>query len=349
MEYKDYYKTLGVAKTATADEIKKAFRKLARKYHPDVAKDKKTAEEKFKEVNEAYEVLGDPEKRTKYDTLGPDWERIAAAQAAGYGTAGMHATAGGVPFRYRTARSSNAGGGFGMPGDEGEYHFGGTGFSDFFETVFGQTTDDYTGRDMPGMGMRSPGGAAGGATSRKGRDITADILVSLEEALKGSVREVTVRRPASGKKPERVERYQVTIPPGVREEQLIRMAGQGEAGGGRIKAGDLYLRVRLERHPLFRVQDLDLYYDLNLSPWEAVLGCTVPVPTLEGQVNLKVPPGTGNDQKLRLRHQGLRDRAGERGDLYAVVALQIPQQLTEEEQGLWRQISSVSRFNPRAL
>src|SRR6202045_1029302 len=223
VQFRDYYETLGVSKTATEDEIKSAFRKLARKYHPDVAKDKKAAEEKFKQINEAYEVLSDPEKRQKYDQLGANWNQPGGFQPPPQW--------GGQP-----------GGSYQWSGDGGggvEFEFGGTGFSDFFEAFFGG-----------GRGRSAFGGFGGReATAERGADVEADILVTLEEALHGSTRTVSLRRAGSNK----VEKYQVKIPKGVHEGQRIRLAGQGEAGAGGGKSGDLFLRVRFARHPDFTV------------------------------------------------------------------------------------------------
>ncbi|MDE1170692.1 MAG: J domain-containing protein [Verrucomicrobium sp.] len=315
VQFRDYYKTLGVSKTASEDEIKSAFRKLARKYHPDVAKDKTAAEEKFKEINEAYEVLGDAEKRRKYDQLGADWDQPG----------------GGVPPRYHYARPGQGGG-----AEHFEFNFGGTGFSDFFEAFFGRA-----GGGMPG------GFGRGGAQfhPERGEDIEGDILVTLEEAMRGSTRPVTVRRTDPRTGAETTQTFQVRIPPGIREGQRIRLAGQGDAGSG--GAGDLYLNVRLARHPDFRVSGDDLYYELPLAPWEAVLGASVTVPTLEGTAALRIPPGAGAGQKLRLRGQGLPKREGKRGDLYAVLAIEVPTKVDEAEQALWQQLAERSSFRPR--
>src|SRR6202048_1824102 len=225
VQFRDYYETLGVPKTATDDEIKSAFRKLARKYHPDVAKDKKTAEEKFKQINEAYEVLSDPEKRKKYDQLGANWNQPGGFQPPPEWGAG--AQPGGGHYQW------------GGDGRGVEFEFGGTGFSDFFEAFFGG-----------GRGRSAFGGFGGReATAERGADVEADILVTLEEALRGSTRTVSLRRAGSHK----VETYQVKIPRGVHEGQRIRLAGQGEAGARGGKSGDLFLRGRLARHPDFSV------------------------------------------------------------------------------------------------
>jgi curved DNA-binding protein len=324
LKFKDYYETLGVPRGASADEIKKAFRKLARQYHPDVAKDKKVSEEKFKEINEAYEVLGDPDKRKKYDELGPNWEH---AQAAGPGQAYQN---GGATYRRYGA------------GAEGgpDFEFSGTGYSDFFESFFG---GGGRGRER----HASAGGPGFGNFAYEGQDVEADLMVTLEEALHGAVRKVTLRRPATEGEQERTNTYQVRIPAGVREGQRIRLAGQGNPGHGGGSPGDLYLNVRLARHPDFRVQEADLYYDLDLTPWEAALGAQVKIPTLDGTTSLRVPAGTSSGSSLRLRGLGLPTSQQERGNLYATVRIQVPTTLSAEERALWEKLAQTSSFKPR--
>jgi curved DNA-binding protein len=343
VKFRDYYEVLGVPRGAGDEEIKKAFRKLARQHHPDVAKDKKSAEEKFKEVNEAYEVLSDPAKRKKYDELGPNWKQGAEFRPP----PGWQSRPGG-PFAGGRATAGGA-----------EFEFGGTGFSDFFEQLFGSM-----GR---GGGFRTHGGFAEEELAERGQDIEGDILVTLEESLHGSVRPVSLRRavPCSscggtgvkGRRacPEcggaghmsKTDTYQVKIPPGVREGQRLRLAGRGEAGTGRGGAGDLFLRVRFARHPDFRFEEGDLIYDLDLAPWEAVLGANVSVPTLEGRVNIKIPPGTPSGQKLRVRGRGMPESQGARGDLFVVTRIQVPAQIDEGERKLWEQLAKESGFTPR--
>src|SRR5258708_3672274 len=227
VQYKDYYATLGVAKTASQDEIRKAFRKLARQYHPDVAKEKKTAEAKFKEINEAYEVLGDAEKRRRYDELGADWEHGRPQPPPGWG------------------RGGGRHGGFADGGG-----FSGTGFSDFFEQFFGGSTFGGGREGFPGYG---------GQQAARGNDIEADLLVTIEEALHGAKKKISFRRDSHS----HVETYEVRIPKGVREGQKIRLAGQGESAGRRGQAGDLYLIVRFEKHPDYTIDGSDLIYDLE--------------------------------------------------------------------------------------
>ena len=313
-QFRDYYETLGVSKTATADEIRSAYRKLARKYHPDVAKDKKEGEEKIKEINEAYEVLSDPEKRTKYDRLGAAWQSGEFAAAPGAAPEGW------------TFRQG--------PYEEGtEFHFGGTGFSDFFEQFFG-TRRSYAGSpdfDVEAETPRRP---------RK-RDVEADMLVSLSEALHGSTRTITLQRGNQSGQPAKTDTYKVKIPAGIREGQRIRLAGQGENGG------DLFLRISFQKHPDFRWQDADLYYDLELAPWEAVLGSSVNIPTLDGQAKLKIPAGTVNGATFRLANLGLTRSDGKRGNLYAVVRIEVPESITAEESRLWGELAKTSKFDPR--
>ena len=326
VEFKDYYATLGVSRDATDDDIKKAFRKLARQYHPDVAKNKKEAEAKFKEINEAHEVLSDPEKRKKYNELGSNWNQPGAGQP----------------------RPGAAGGWRGQE-DEQEFHFGGTGFSDFFEQFFGRrkATTDYD--DILRRSARTgPRSRAGAEYSARGSDIEGDILVSLDEALHGSLRSLSLQRidPETGQS--QTETFSVRIPPGAQEGRRIRVPGKGSPGVGGGAAGDLFLRVRLAAHPDFEVRGADLYHELNLAPWEAVLGRHVAVPTLSGTIKLRIPPGTKNGKQLRVRGQGLPKPPGtERGDLYVVVQIQVPESVSEEERVLWEKLARLSRFNPR--
>jgi curved DNA-binding protein len=347
LEYKDYYKVLGVERTASDDEIRKAFRKLARQYHPDVAKNKKEAEEKFKEINEAYEVLSDADKRRKYDQLGANWKQGAEFRPP----PGWQEYSGG-----RTGGGRGGNGGF-------EFEFGGTGFSDFFEQLFGQ------------RGQRTRGGGAGPGggfrTSQEdsmeaGRHVEGDIMVTLEEALKGSIRSISLRRAVacdrcggtgeSGRRAcsacggegvlTRTDTHQVKIPAGVTDGARLRVGGKGEAGTGGGAPGDLFLTVKLAGHPDFRVEATNLFYDLELAPWEAVLGANVSVPTLEGSVNIRIPPGTQSGQRLRVRGRGL-GRESERGDLVVITRVQVPKQTNETERRLWEELARESGFCPR--
>ena len=316
VKFQDYYVTLGVARTATPEEIKLAFRKLARIHHPDVAKDKAAGEAKFKELNEAYEVLSDPEKRRRYDELGPDWQAEAGPS-------------GGPPRRGRTAH-----------GEPGVQFDGSTGFSDFFESFFGGGREGFRShRHANAWADADPESYA-----ETGQDIEADLLVTLEEVVHGSHRKISLRRPGN----DDAHTYQVRIPPCMREGRRIRLAGQGGAGHGGAPEGDLYLRVRLARHPDFNVQGSDLYYDLDLAPWEAVLGVKVRIPTLDGTTSLQVPPATTAGRRLRLRGLGLPKDDHTRGDLYATVRIQTPDSVTAEERLLWEKLAAASSFNPRS-
>ncbi|HEY5891985.1 MAG TPA: DnaJ C-terminal domain-containing protein [Chthoniobacterales bacterium] len=312
VQYRDYYEILGISKTATQDEVRKAFRKLARKHHPDVAeeKDKKAAEAKFKEINEAYEVLGDPEKRKKYDQLGPSWQEYAGAGAGPQPRRGRGRTAAGFP-------------------PEPDFEFGGTGFSDFFEQFFGGGARFSRGGFTDGSRM--------GFGAVRGQDVEADLMVTIDEVLHGSKRTVSFRRGHEGK----VETYTVKIPPGVREGKRIRLAGRGEAGAQGGEAGDLYLNVRIAKHPDYEIDGNDLIYRVQLEPWQLVLGAEIAVPTPDGRVKLKVRPGSQVGQKLRLRGKGLPGMTtGTRGDFYVVLEVVIPTELTKEQRAAWEKLAT---------
>jgi len=345
IKYKDYYQALGVARNAGEAEIKKAFRKLAREYHPDVAKNKKQAEEKFKEINEAYEVLSDPAKRKRYDELGADWSSGAEFRTP----PGWDSTGGGAQRRGRAEAS--------------DFQFGGTGFSDFFDQLFGSRGA----KGASGFG-RSGGFAEADPEAERGQDIEGDILVTLDEAMNGSVRVVSVRLSSpcercggTGHRGRQIcstcggagqiaktENHQVKIPAGVTEGQRLRVAGRGEAGVGGGAAGDLFLRVRLAKHPDFEVEDHNLLFEAEVAPWEAVLGADIAVPTLNGAVNIRIPPGTQNGQKLRVRGRGLPQRGASHGDLIVVTRVEVPSQVSDVERKLWEQLARESRFNPRS-
>lgn len=320
VEFKDYYATLGVPRTATEEELKKAFRNLARRYHPDVAKDKKGAEDKFKEINEAYEVLSHPGNRKKYDTLGADWKQGAGSQQ---------------PAGGRSRRGPQPGGG-------PEFEFGGTGFSDFFEQFFSR------GGQGGGAGGFTSDPGAGPGSPRRGHDVEGDLAVSLEEVLRGTIRSVSLRStdPATGEATSQT--FKVRIPVGVQDGQRIRVSGKGGAGTGGAAAGDLILSVRHSAHPELRARGSDLLSDLEIAPWEAVLGTTLAVPTLEGSVTLRVPAGTQDGSQLRVRGQGLPKGSEGRGDLYVTLAVKLPVTVTDEERVLWEALAKGSTFDPRA-
>jgi curved DNA-binding protein len=311
MKYKDYYATLGVAKDASADDIKKSYRKLARKYHPDVSKEK-DAKEKFQEVSEAYETLKDPEKRAAYDQLGsfqpgqdfrppPGWEQ----QFSG-----------------------------------GEFSFDDLDLADLFASLGGR------------------GGARGGFRGARarpdmpipGEDYEVNALITLEQAYHGTVLELNLQMPEYDEHG-RVRRvphaFSARIPKGVADGERLRLAGKGGKGLNGGRNGDLYLNIRLTPHRIFRVTGRDLYLDLPLAPWEAVLGTTVEIPTPGGAVRLKVRPDTQAGQQLRLAKRGL-PKPGHEGDLYAMVQIVVPPKSDEQEQALYKQLAESSKFNPRA-
>jgi curved DNA-binding protein len=308
VSFQDYYEALEVPRTASSEDIRRAYRRLARKYHPDVNKEP-GAEDRFKQISEAYEGLRDEEKRARYDQLGANWK-------AGQDVSG----ASGFGERFST------GDGFG----DVRVDFGGGDFSDFFESFFGAR-----GRGRPGAAAGT-GGFDG--FSMRGGDQEAVLELTLEEAAAGGKRRISL---GDGRD------FEVEIPRGVRDGQRIRLAGQGSAGAGGAPSGDLYLRVRVKPHRRFRVEGRDLYVDLPVTPWEAALGAEIPVPTLSGSVKLKVPPGSATGRRLRLRGQGMPSPDGTAGDLYAVLAVHVPKRLTDEERELFEQLASLSHFDPR--
>jgi len=312
VDYKDYYKILGVTKGAGKDEIKSSFRKLARQYHPDVAGNDPKAEEKFKEINEAYEVLSDPDKRQKYDTLGANWKQ-------------------GGGFRPPPGWQ---GGGFRGGQPDFDFNFGGTGFSDFFEQFFGGGRGH-----SPFGGGRGPGAAR----QARGADVQADILVTLEEVANGSIRSISVQnRNGAGD----VQTFKVKIPKGVSDGQKLRLAGKGEMGQGGSQAGDLFLRVRFAKHPDFTVEQGNLHFEASLAPWDLVLGSEIRVPLIGGGVQIRIPAGSQNSQKLRLKSKGLPIGSDRVGDLFVQLKVECPTTLNERETELWQQLRKESTFRP---
>jgi len=338
---KDYYEVLGVGRSANEEQIKAAYRKLARKFHPDLNPGDKAAEERFKELQEAYDVLSDGEKRKLYDQYGENWR--AVQQGGGAPPPGWEG------FR--------AGGGPQAAGfDFGGFDFGGFqrgtggagGVDDIFEELFGRR--------------------GGARRSRRGQDVEAELELSLEEAHRGGRRTLQLQaaegcpacqgagvvnnnqicQTCGGRgqvlKPRTIE---VNIPAGVRDGSTIRLAGQGGAGAGGAQAGDLYLRINLHPHPVFTVRGDDLEVEMPVAPWEAVLGSKIEVPTVEGQVEMSVPAGARAGQRLRLRGQGLNRRRGARGDLYVRLKVVVPRHVTDEERRLYEELRRVSRLNPR--
>jgi curved DNA-binding protein len=328
--FRDYYETLGVPRDASTEDIRKAYRKLAREHHPDVNKDP-GADDRFKEISEAYEVLRDPDKRKRYDQLGANWKAGQDVSGApgweevfsrGRQRGGAGAGAGG-------AAGGGASGGF---GDGVRVEFGGdldgADFSEFFGDLFGG------GGGLGGGGRSSIFDSFGGSSSgrRRSADQEAILELSLEEAAAGGSRRLSI----DGRE------LEVDIPPGVRDGQRLRVRG-GASGDG-----DLILRIRLRRHPRLRVKGDDLQVDLPIAPWEGALGAKVPVQTLTGTAQVTVPPGSSSGRRLRLRGEGLPKEGGGKGDLYAVVSIKVPKKLTRKERDLFEQLSKASKFNPRA-
>ncbi len=318
MKYIDYYKLLGVSRTAGKEEINKAFRKLARKYHPDVNKDP-GAEDKFKELNEAYEVLKNPEKRKRYDALGADWKN-------------------GQSFRP-------------PPGFEQSFHFGGGrggmggmggmgGFSDFFNTIFGDQAGGMGGQ-AGGFDLNDLFGQAGRRRKpARGADIGADLTVSLEDAYHGNPKRVSFE--SSGGE---TKTYTLSIPKGIESGKKIRLAGEGANGSG--PAGDLLITIHVAPHPVFERHGANLEMDLPVTPWEAALGATVTVQTLDGPVEMTLPAGSSSGRRMRLKGRGMPKAGGESGDLFARVRILVPKELSDEERDLFEKLGLASRFAPR--
>jgi curved DNA-binding protein len=300
MKYKDYYKVLGVERKASDDEIKKAYRKLARKYHPDVSKEA-NAKEKFQEASEAYETLRDKEKRAAYDSLGSGFRP-------------------GQDFRPPPDWFDRFGGG----GRAEDLH--GVDLGELFESM-----------GLFGRAQRR-GGGFGRRGAFPGEDYEVAVRLTLEEAFRGAERSVQLERGS----------FTARIPPGATDGQRLRLRGKGGSGTNGGPAGDLYLQIALEPHPLYRVNGHDLEIDVPLAPWEAALGAQVEVPTLEGRLEVKVPGGSKSGQKLRLAGKGLPRPGGGAGDLYVVLSVVVPATLTEREKQLYEELRAASRFNPRA-
>ena len=326
VKFRDYYEILGVSRSASQDEIKKAYRKLARKYHPDVNKDA-DAEDKFKQLNEAHEVLKDPEKRKRYDTLGADWQH------------GQDFT---PPPGWEGIFGGFGGGGRDGPTSGGDD----AGFSDFFDTLFGGLGGG-GGSPFGGGFGRGFGGQAGRAHAgpRRGPDHEATLTISVEDAVHTPTRQVTLQSHESSGPRSRT--YDVKIPAGVSDGTRIRLAGQGGSSASGGTTGDLFLRVHIAPHPIYRIHGHDLEMDVRLAPWEAVLGAEIEVPTPDGRVTLHVPPGSQNGQKLRLRDRGLPVSKGERGHLYAKLKIVVPDAPDDKERTLWEELARKSTFRPR--
>lgn len=340
---KDYYEVLGLKRGASDDEIKKAYRKLARKFHPDLNPGDKSAEEQFKLLQEAYEVLSNADDRKLYDQYGDNWRAVKA---------GAGAPPPGWEARQSTGRSAGGAPGF----DFGDFDFSsfrapgaGAGGFDIFEELFGGA------------------GRGGGRRGGRGRDVEAQLELSLEDAHRGGRHTIQLQAAqvcptcdGTGELDGRIcdtcggngevlrpKTIEVNIPAGVRDGSTVRLAGQGGAGSNGSEPGDLYMRIRLRPHPTFTVKGDDLEVDLPIAPWEAVLGAKVDVPTIDGRVEVTVPSGAKSGQRLRLRGQGLNKRKGGRGDEYARLRIVVPSDVSPEERQAYEELKRVSRFEPR--
>jgi len=346
VKIKDYYEVLGVARSASADEIKTAYRKLARKFHPDLNPGDKSAEERFKELQEAYGVLSDTENRKLYDQYGENWKAVKQG--------------GGPPPPRRDGSRGARGSATGNVNFE-DFDFGsfsGAGGFDIFEEMFGGARG----------GARSGGRTGRARRSSRGQDVEAELELSLEEAHRGVRRTLQMQVaevcptcngtgvvddktcPTCGGlgqvlKPKTLE---VNIPAGVRDGSTVRLAGQGGPGANGTEPGDLYLHIRLRPHPQFTVRGDDVEVELPIAPWEAVLGTRVEVPTIDGQVEMTIPAGAQSGQRLRLKGQGLNKRKGGRGDEFVRLKVVTPKEVSSEERPLYEQLRDASRFNPRA-
>jgi DnaJ-class molecular chaperone len=345
--YKDYYQILGVPKTADAKAIKSAYRKLARKHHPDQNPGNKAAADRFKEINEANEVLSDPEKRQRYDTLGPDWERYAAAGAGGFG-----GQPGPGPGGYRVHVDQS--------GDLGD-------FSEFFRTIFGDLgARGHRGAPFEGVEFEDHGRFRTSSRGRRGGDLETEVEISLDEAYAGTRRAVEFEEfevcgtcggtgrqgkaacptcGGSGRLPH-TNRVEVKIPAGVRDGSRVRAAGEGGAGSGGTR-GDLYLRIHVTPHPLFERREDDLHVDVPVAMWEAALGAEVEVPTLRGKVSMKIPPETSSGRTFRLPGYGMPHLKGGKGDQYVRVRIVAPTGLSARERALFEELRSLRPPPPR--
>jgi len=327
MQYKDYYKTLGVSKKADEKEIKNAYRKLVKKYHPDKTKGDKKLEDKFKEISEAYEVLSDTDKRKKYDELGTDWNRAGQNE------------------NWQRANTNARGFSGGRHGGGQQYYtnMGGQGqdadFSDFFNTFFGGFDGmDTHGRGSSGYGNSGFGNAYGSSMNMAsaGNDVESEIRLSVEDAYAGIAAQVNVGK---GK-------LKVKIPAGVKDGQRIRIAGRGQPGIRGGKSGDLYLVVKINEHKLFKMDGINIKITVPITPSEAALGAKIQVPTPKGKINLTVPPGTSSGKIFRLKDLGLG--SGEKkGSFLVTLNITLPASLTEEENNLYKKLQEINSYNPR--
>jgi curved DNA-binding protein len=309
MDYKDYYKVLGLEKTASQDDIKKAFRKLAVKYHPDKNPGDKKAEEKFKEVNEANEVLGDPEKRKKYDELGENWK--------------YYQQYGGDPGNFDRSQWGNPGQSFGGNFNAQDFDGDPRHFSEFFETLFG---------DSSGFGSR-PG--AGSRRAYRGEDLRAELEISLEDAFQGATKQISL----DGQK------LNLKIRPGIRDGQVLRMKHRGAPGRNGGAAGDLLITINIAKHPRYERKENDLHFDQELDVYTAVLGGKLSIQVIDKSIQMNIPAGTDSGKTFRLKGMGmpLYEHPEQRGDAYAKILISIPKNLSEKEKELFNQLANLKK------
>lgn len=341
VDYKDYYKLLGVSKSAAQDEIKKAYRKLAKQYHPDANKNNPEATEKFKQIGEAYEVLKDPEKRSRYDQLGSNWKAYSRSGAgAGAGWPGG-------------AQWQSTGTGSGSPNFSGSgFDFGdvGGGFSDFFEMFFGKGSDsrfqDFsssygstgsTGKQNQRTGWRSRN------TAQKGQDVQSKLTITLREAYYGTERSLKLQN-QDGK----IRTINVKIPKGIKDGGKIRITGEGGKSASGGASGDLYLLIEISRNYFFTRKEDNLYCEIPVTIKEAIFGASIGVPTFAGNVSVKLPAGTQSGKTLRLKGKGMPlVKSTDAGDLYAKIKIVIPENMTAEQKKHLEEFSKIYDENPR--
>jgi DnaJ-class molecular chaperone len=339
IEYKDYYEILGISRNAGDDEIRNAFRRLARQYHPDKTGNNQEAEDRFKEINEAYEVLSDPERRNRYDDFAGGWE------------AGLTGDEAWKNFN-RRSQFAEAG--------PNHFQFDNHGFSEFFGELFGRNGKGRSRR--PESSSRQDRSIDG-----RGDDLEADVWVTLEEVLNGGVRTISMKRSTKCSTCLGMGQYnahpcetcagtgnllhneaiKVKVPKGIQEGALLRIPGRGEEGIAKASPGDLYLKVHYAAHPDFHLDRGTLVHDLELAPWEAVLGTTLSVPTLTAPATIKIPAGTQNGAKLRIKSRGLPSADSSTGDLIVNIRIQVPGSAQLRERQLWEELARESNFHPR--